>query len=144
MRSKFESSFAAWMDKEGIKYSYEPKKPTLWWQEKIHGAYCTNCGTVSYIFKERLYIPDFVIRKTIIETKGKFTSRDRKKMLSICNTYDKRFGKGRYRIVLVFQYDNWLTTKHKSRYSDWCDKYGIEYYIAKEPKKVLKLLRSIK
>jgi len=73
--------------------------------------------------KIKKYTPDFVILNTVIESKGRFDKKDRDKMALVKQQHPE------FRFILVFQYNNWLTTAHKARYSDWCDKNGFEYIL---------------
>lgn len=73
----------------------------------------------------RRYTPDLKIKSNgiYIELKGKFDAANRSAMedfLGGSPGIDLRF---------VFMRDNWITGKHKSKYSDWCKKLGVQYYI---------------
>ena len=73
--------------------------------------------------KERSYTPDFVLENgIIIETKGKFTTADRRKHKEIKKQYpdlDIRF---------VFSNSRSKLDKGaKSNYGEWCVKYGFLY-----------------
>lgn len=60
------------------------------------------------------YTPDFFFNVWVIEAKGKFTGRDRKRVLALRAAHpDMKFG-------MLFQRDNWLTSRKVSRYTDWC------------------------
>jgi len=76
--------------------------------------------------KKRKYTPDFWIRgdnKTIIiETKGRFTTEDRKKHEIIKKEHPE------LDIRFVFQYSKGKIRKgSKTTYADWCDKKGFIY-----------------
>lgn len=76
----------------------------------------------------RKYRPDFKIGRFIIETKGRWTPADRKKMGLVIEQNPE------LDIRMLFQRDNTITKKSKIRYSDWCEKRGITYAIGKVPK----------
>ena len=77
----------------------------------------------------RKYLPDFVIDKTIVvECKGRLTAADRKKLLLV-----KKQHPG-VDLRLLFQYDNKLSTKSKTRYSNWAEKNGIPYAVESIPR----------
>lgn len=84
---------------------------------------------LEYVVPEKVqrYLPDFIIskgRKTIyFESKGRFTAADRKKLLLVKESHPK------LDLRLLFQADNWLTKKHKSRYSDWARKHGFAFHV---------------
>lgn len=126
-RSRFESRIAAWLKKIGLSFLYEPIK-------------------IPYVVpeKHRTYTPDFIIDpnnrrriknvhtlkdlegKIIIETKGRLTTSDRNKMLYVKKanpSLDIRF---------IFMYDNFIRKGSNTRYSDWCEKHGFEYYIGED------------
>lgn len=113
-RSGLEEKTAEYLDDLGIKYTYEKTK-------------------VKYrVEEDRAYTPDFVIlsNNVIIETKGRFTSADRKKHLLIQKQHpdlDIRF--------VFTNSNNKLNKGSKTSYAMWCDKHGFKYadkYIPKE------------
>lgn len=127
-RSAFEKKVAASLEKLGVKFTYEAL--SLEYDVRLpRSCYCMNCRSGGAIMQTRLYLVDFTFPKkgkmVIIESKGRFTASDRKKMLSII----KRYG-DRYDIKLLFQRDNYLTKKHGQRYSQWCEKNGVDYSIS--------------
>lgn len=67
------------------------------------------------------YTPDFKLPNGIyVETKGRFTTADRKKHLLIKEQYpdlDIRF--------LFYNANNRLSKKSKTTYADWCNKNGF-------------------
>lgn len=72
----------------------------------------------------RTYTPDFVLDNgIIIETKGMFTTLDRRKHLAIKKQHPN--------LDLRFVFENSrrkLRKGAKSSYADWCIKYGFRYY----------------
>jgi predicted nuclease of restriction endonuclease-like RecB superfamily len=81
---------------------------------------------IKYVIPEshHIYTPDFKVRnkKIYIETKGKWTRQDRKKMLLVIQQHpDKKF-------YMYFQSGNKpINRGSKTSYGDWCDKNGIEW-----------------
>lgn len=72
----------------------------------------------------RSYTPDFVLPNGIIvETKGKFTSADRTKHLLVRKQHPDRD------IRLLFMQNNKLRKNSKTKYGDWCDRYGIKWAV---------------
>lgn len=74
------------------------------------------------------YLADFTVttkrgQEIVIEAKGRFSAADRKKMLLVREAHPD------IDLRLLFQQDNWLTKKKKSRYSDWARKNGFKYSI---------------
>ena len=75
------------------------------------------------VHEDRTYTPDFTLPNgVIIESKGRFTSEDRKKHLLVKKQHpdlDIRF---------VFSNSKGKIRKgSKTTYADWCDKHGFMY-----------------
>jgi len=91
------------------------KYPQLSYEEDI----------LHYIVPEtkRKYLPDWKVREGVyIETKGKLTAEDRKKLLFVKEQHPE------IKLYLLFQNaQNRLTKKSQTTYGDWCDKNGIEW-----------------
>ena len=133
MRSKFEAKIAKQLKAAKIKYEYEPF--SLDYYVPVPNHICLKCNS-DLIIKPRKYVPDFVIGDTIIEAKGIFNSQERIKARSLHIQLVK------WDFRMVFMYDNWITKKHKSKYSDWCEKNGVTYAIGKIPKEWIEEIRS--
>lgn len=82
-------------------------------------------GFLTYIVPEtkRKYLPDWKISDGIyIESKGKLTADDRKKLLYVKEQHPE------IKLYLLFQNaQNKITKRSKTTYADWCDKNGIEW-----------------
>lgn len=104
-RSGLEERVSKELEEAGVKYEYETQK-------------------IKYrVEEDRTYTPDFILPNGIIvETKGRFTTADRKKHLLIQRQHpylDIRF---------VFQNSRAKLYKGaKTTYGQWCDKYGFMY-----------------
>jgi hypothetical protein len=109
-RSGLEKSLADYLDERNISYEYEEHK-------------------LVYTVPERqaIYTPDFYVRTRtgkliIIETKGRFVTADRQKMLLVKEqhpTLDIRF---------VFSNPkSKISKKSKTTYAAWCEKHGFPY-----------------
>lgn len=105
-RSGLEERVAKELTEAGVGYEYESVK-------------------VKYdVHETRTYTPDFILKKgyIIVETKGRFTTADRKKHLLIKRQHPK------LDIRFVFQNSRAKLYKGaKSTYADWCDKHGFMY-----------------
>lgn len=105
-RSGLEERVAKELTEAGVGYEYESVK-------------------VKYdVHETRTYTPDFILKKgyIIVETKGRFTTADRKKHLLIKEQHPK------LDIRFVFQNSRAKLYKGaKSTYADWCDKHGFLY-----------------
>lgn len=105
-RSGLEERVAKELTEAGVGYEYESVK-------------------VKYdVHETRTYTPDFILEKgyVIVETKGRFTTADRKKHLLIKKQHPK------LDIRFVFQNSRAKLYKGaKSTYADWCDKHGFQY-----------------
>ena len=117
-RSKFETRIAKNLEERGVNFTYETTSYN--YQIRPYNAKCQECGS-SNIYETRKYTPDFFLPNGIIvETKGRFTTADRKKHLLIQKQHpllDIRF---------VFQNPRVKIYKgSKTTYADWCDKHGF-------------------
>lgn len=104
-RSGLEERVSKELEEAGVKYEYETQK-------------------IKYHVEEtRTYTPDFILPNGIIvETKGRFTTADRKKHLLIQKQHPK------LDIRFVFQNSRAKLYKGaKSTYGQWCDKHGFMY-----------------
>jgi hypothetical protein len=112
-RSKLEEKFALSLQKSNVSFKYEKT-------------------TLPFIQPEvkRKYLIDFTIKTKdgliYVETKGRFTLEDRKKHILIKEQYPN------LEIILVFQRDQPIHKGSKTKYSDWCKKFGFKYYIGIE------------
>ena len=104
-RSGLEEDLAKELEDKGVAYEYE----TL---------------TIKYAVNEvRKYTPDFKLPNgIIIESKGRFTSADRKKHLLVQMQHPE------YDIRFVFSNSKAKLNKgSKTTYADWCLKHGFQY-----------------
>lgn len=119
-RSGLEKSLADYLDERNISYEYEEHK-------------------LVYTVPERqaIYTPDFYVRTRtgkliIIETKGRFVTADRQKMLLVKEqhpTLDIRF---------VFSNPkSKISKKSKTTYAAWCEKHGFPYAAKVAPERWL-------
>jgi hypothetical protein len=107
-RSNFEYEIAKYLDRNGVDFGYEELK-------------------LKYVVPEtkRTYTPDWRINtdtSIVYESKGRFSSSDRKKMLLVreCNP--------NIIIRMIFQNpDVRISKASKTSYADWCDKNNIEW-----------------
>jgi hypothetical protein len=116
-RSGLEVQLASQLDKAGVKYEYEPQQ-----------------GKIDYIkHEEKKYVPDFVLANgVIVEAKGEFTSKDRKKHLLIQEQHPK------LDIRFVFSNPNQRIGKgSNTTYAMWCERHGFQYAKAFIPDKWL-------
>jgi hypothetical protein len=112
-RSGFEHRVAGQLDEAGAAFEYEPKEAVMEYR----------------VEETRKYLPDFVINGIIVlECKGRLTAADRKKMLLVKKQHPDKD------IRLLFQFDNKLAPRSKTRYSDWAKKYGFPYAVETIPK----------
>ena len=109
-KSQFEKNFAKSLRDSGIKFEYEPL-------------------VVSFIQpeKQRKYIPDFRVRTKegvrVVETKGKLTIEDRKKLVWVAEQNPK------LKLIIVFMNSkNKLRKNSPTTYGQWATKNGFEWY----------------
>jgi hypothetical protein len=122
LRSGFELEVAEILKQKEVTFEYE--RESFEWLDNVPNAYCPACGAPAVA--KRRYTPDFFLSNgIIIEAKGRFTPKDRKIALAM---------KAAERPVkMVFQFNNKLSRKSKTRYSEWCEKHGIDYAIRQIP-----------
>ena len=87
MRSNFERRIAKELTAAGMSYKYEAY--SYEYEDPIVSpkTYCAACGD-SNLYQIRYYTPDFFLDNgIIIETKGKFTPRNRRTMLAVRDAY---------------------------------------------------------
>lgn len=104
-RSGLEERVSKELEEAGVKYEYETQK-------------------IKYrVEEDRTYTPDFILPSGIIvETKGRFTTADRKKHLLIQKQHPE------LDIRFVFQNSRAKLYKGaKSTYAQWCDRQGFMY-----------------
>ena len=110
-KSKFESDVAKSFRQAGIKFEYEPVVLSF-----------------TQPSKKRKYKPDFKIRtKTgiicLVETKGRLTIEDRKKLIWVKEQHPKT------PIILLFMNSSVTLRKgSKTTYAEWARDNGFEFY----------------
>ena len=113
-RSGLEERIAKQLEDLGVEYDYETE-------------------VIRYKKPERLsrYTPDFILpNKIYIEGKGQFLTADRRKHRLI----REQFG-DKYDIRFVFSNPNQrIGKKSKTRYRDWCERYGFKWAHLEIPK----------
>jgi hypothetical protein len=123
MRSKFERRIAKELDDAGVDYTYETYSYEYDEPLRKNKARCMDCGS-SDLMRSGWYTPDFFIHNGyIIETKGRFTAADRRKMKCVTEQWpDEKF-------VMLFMRDNKIAKNSKTFYSDWCMDNDIDFSI---------------
>ena len=115
LKSKFEYDVAKWLRSVKQKVRYE----------EIRIKYA--------VIRHRYYKPDFILNNgIIIEAKGWFKPSDRVKHLLVQEQYPD--------LDIRFLFQNAYNKIHKNsktRYCDWCDKYGFLWTDKEIPKKWL-------
>ena len=105
-RSGLEVSLAQYLKDQGVDAQYESMK--IEWEDLTY----------------RTYTPDFILPNgIIIETKGMFTTDDRRKHLAIKKQHPK--------LDIRFVFTNGrqkLNKGAKSTYETWCGRYGFDCY----------------
>lgn len=104
LKSGFEKKIARLLIETGVDFKYEDTE-------------------IPYVL-ESIYTPDFSLGDGVfIETKGNFDVESRRKHLAVKKQNPD------VTILFIFQRDNKIHPKSKTRYSDWCKKHGFEYYV---------------
>lgn len=116
-RSKFERTTAEALKKKGVAFGYEKHR-------------------FAYV-KTHYYTPDFLLPNGIyVETKGRFTSADRSKILAILSNHPG------IDLRMVFMKDNYLYKGSKTKYTKWCKEHNIKCAVGTIPNSWLKEKRS--
>lgn len=118
-RSGFESRLAEKLHSEGVDFVYEDYTYPI--ELSVVGHKCLECGSKK-IGRSSVFTPDFFFKNWVIEAKGKFTARDRKRVLALLETPSLKGHFG-----MLFMRDNKLSKNSPTRYSTWCEKNGIPY-----------------
>jgi hypothetical protein len=122
-RSKFEAKIAKELDDAGVKYTYESYSYEYEEPLRKNKARCATCGG-SELVRSGFYTPDFFLKNgVIIETKGRFTAADRRKMIAVKKDHPKE------KIVMLFMRDNKIHRNSKTHYSDWCMENDYDFSI---------------
>lgn len=120
-RSMLELRVAKYLWSKDVSFTYESRQ--LEYHTKIPGTFCGECGETP-CYKKGKYTPDFFLENgVILEVKGLFDAKDRKKMAAMKELHPE------LDIRMVFQYNNWLTKAKKKNYGSWCDSKGIPYHV---------------
>jgi hypothetical protein len=121
-RSKFEQTFAEYLTKKGHKFEYETRKTKF--RKPVQGGLCEDCSSTR-VSKRATYLCDFLVGKSpiYVETKGRFVSSDRTKILAMLST-SPDINRSNFR--LLFMRDNFTTKSGKERYTDWCKRNGVQ------------------
>jgi Phage endonuclease I len=124
-RSGYEATVARNLTRGGIRFAYEPDKLPVWVPVTAHE--CKACHSRD-IYRKTTYTPDFrLAAHTYLETKGKFTARNRTMLLAYRDQY-----RG-HKFHILFQRNNRLAKKSATRYTDWCEKHNITCAVGETP-----------
>jgi hypothetical protein len=121
MRSKYERTVANWLFEQGVEYEYETYQFEYEEPLRKNRAKCSDCDGTNLV-RMGWYTPDFYIPRShlFIETKGRWTAADRRKMLAVTNQHpDETF-------VMLFMRDNRITKRSATSYTDWCGANNID------------------
>lgn len=106
-------------DLVGEDWEYERESYT-WWEEYRH-AFCGDCGSTK-VLQQRSYTPDFFLANgVVIEVKGRLTRRDRKILIGV------RKANTDLDLRLIFDKNNRIHKRAKSRCSDWAERYNFQF-----------------
>lgn len=124
-RSGYERKLRSFLLANRIPFEYEGLKFKLTLPVTNHT--CTGCGS-QHVVRRVSYTPDWRLtaKDIVVESKGKFTARDRKIALAMKREYPLE------RYCLLFQRDNWISKTKSQKYSDWCEKHSIEHHVGNE------------
>lgn len=123
-KSGLEEGIADDLTRRGVVFQYELR--SLGYRRRVPSGICDACGHRK-VSQEKKYLPDFFIEtpKIIVESKGRFTGKDRAKMLAVKEAYPE------LDIRFVFPSNNKLNKNKDARYSDWATEHNFPYHIGK-------------
>ncbi len=131
-RSKFEDTLAEYLDEANIKFTYETWSYEYDEPLRKNLARCGECNSTN-LLRTGWYTPDFFLENgCIIETKGRFTAADRRKMLAI------KEGHPELDIKMLFMRDNKIHKNSTTYYSDWCMDNDYDFSIGEVKQEWLK------
>lgn len=122
-RSKFEDRIAQELIDHGMSFTYETYSYEYDEPLRKNLARCADCGS-KQLLRTGWYTPDFFLANgVIIETKGRFTAADRRKMVAIQEEHPD------LDIKLLFMRNNKIHKNSTTKYSDWAEANGYDYSI---------------
>ena len=130
-RSTYEYAIAKQLEAEGVAFEYEAESyPIYVPASRVY--ICKDCG--GDCLRQMVYTPDFFFneRTFIVEAKGRFDAAHRVKALE----FRKQYPSVEY--ALLFEENNKLSKKSKTRYTDWAEKNGILCAVGLMPRNWLK------
>lgn len=127
-RSAFEDRVAESLDKASMPFTYETWSYEYDEPLRKNLARCVECGSTTLV-RTGWYTPDFFLENgVVIESKGRFTAADRRKMLAV------RKGHPYLDIKMLFMRDNKIHKRSSTYYSDWCMENNYDFAIGEVPK----------
>ena len=103
-RSQLEAKVASYLDLNNAPFLYE-------------------CSKYPYVTRSK-YTPDFFLKNgVIIEAKGWFPPKDRRKLLAVKEQHPE------LDLRLIFQRNQLLTKKSKTTYGEWATKHGFPWCV---------------
>ena len=122
-RSKFEAKVATYLTDRQVQFTYETYSYQYEEPLRKNQSRCGDCESTNLV-RVGWYTPDFFLSTGyIIESKGRFTAADRRKMIAIKKDHPD------LKIVMLFMRDNKIHKNSSTYYSDWCMENGYEYAI---------------
>ena len=137
MRSKYETRVGKYLKDHGIKFDYE--RTSYEYDEPLrkNRSRCSICGSTD-LLRTGKYTPDFFLNAgdIIIETKGRFTAADRRKMVAVKKDHPD------LDIRMLFMRNNKLSRRSSTTYTDWCDAHGYTSAVGMPPDSWLKEIKN--
>lgn len=128
-RSEFEWLVAVDLYERKVPFEYEVVELPA--NQDVYKGMCQTCGSTK-VSSVRRYTPDFLLPGGIlVETKGKFSSQNRTKMLAVKESNPDED------IRMLFMRNNYLTKKKAGTYGDWCDRNGFKWAVGRVPEEWL-------
>jgi len=111
------------LDAAGASYWYEELQYEYDEPLRKNNAWCGDCDSTNLV-RTGWYGPDFFLESGyIIETKGRFTAADRRKMLAVKEQHPE------LQLVILFMRDNKIHKNSQTKYSDWCEANEFDYSV---------------
>jgi len=126
VRSGYEQRVLDNLTDRGYEYEYEPFR--IPWSSTVRSGRCTACKSKSVV-KARTYTPDVLIEgRCVVEIKGFLKATDR----TILKGVVESAGGERPLTHILFQRNNWITTKKVKRCTDWARSVGLISAVGEE------------
>lgn len=128
-RSKFEKRVMRDMDARGIRYDYEKQAFSI--KVPVVNGACAKCSS-EIVYQCGVYTIDWYVHRPgksglWVEGKGTLDNLAKRRLKALVASHPG------VQFHLLLMRDNWLTKKHKHRYTDWARNVGLKVAVGRIP-----------